>query len=117
MKHFSCMLVLLGLALGSIAYGQNPPQAAPPQTPSQASPSQSPSDSGKTTVTGCLTKGSAAGQYTITDAKTGDKTQFAGPEQLDKYLNQTVSLTGTQGQDKAFKPESINQVSASCEKK
>src|SRR5215471_18109926 len=108
MKLLSFTLVLMGLALGSAAYGQ-----------SQATPPQVPNDGAKTTVTGCLAKGAAAGQYTITDAKTGDKTPFAGPEQLDKYVNQTVALTGTmssQGQEKVFKPESINPVSATCEK-
>jgi hypothetical protein len=110
MKLFPSMLLLTGLALGSVAYGQDPSQAAPPQGPS---------DAGKMTVTGCLTKGATAGQYTITDQKTGEKTPIAGPDQLDKYLNQTVKLTGTiasQGQEKVFKPDSISQVSATCEK-
>jgi hypothetical protein len=104
------MLVLLGLTLGSLAYGQD----------SQATPPQNPNDSAKTTVTGCLTKGATAGQYIMVDQKTGEKTPITGPEQLDKYLNQTVALTGTmasQGQDKVFKPESISQVAATCEKK
>jgi hypothetical protein len=71
------------------------------------------------TVTGCLTKGASAGQYTITDQKTGEKTPIAGPDELDKYVNQTVKLIGTigsQGQEKVFKPESVSQVSASCDK-
>ena len=109
MKLFSCMLMLLGLTLGSVAYAQ-----------SQATPPQPQNDSAKTTVTGCLIKGAAAGQYTVVDSKSGEKTAITGPEQLDKYLNQTISLTGTmstQGQDKVFKPESISQVSATCEKK
>lgn len=110
MKIFSSMLLLTGLALGSIAYGQDPSQAAPPQGPG---------DTGKMTVTGCLTRGASAGQYIITDQKTGEKTPVAGPDQLDKYLSQTVKLIGTigsQGQEKVFKPESISQVSATCEK-
>jgi hypothetical protein len=110
MKLFSSTLLLTGLVLGSIAYGQDPAQTTPPQGPS---------DTPKATVTGCLTKGASAGQYTITDQKTGDKTPIAGPEQLDKYINQTVKLTGTmgsQGQDKVFQPESITPVSATCEK-
>jgi hypothetical protein len=110
MKLFSSTLLLTGLALGSIAYGQDPSQAPPPQ---------SPSDNGKMTVSGCLTKGTAAGQYTITDQKTGEKTPIAGPDQLDQYLNQTVKLSGTiasQGQEKVFKPVSISRVSDTCEK-
>jgi hypothetical protein len=109
MKLFSSTLLLAGLSLASIAYGQDP----------QTAPAQSPSDTPKTSVTGCLTKGAAAGQYTITDQKTGDKTPIAGPEQLEKFLNQTVTLTGTmasQGQDKVFKPEAISPVSTTCEK-
>lgn len=110
MKRLSSTLILAGLAFGAIVYAQDPPQAAPPAPQGQ-------SDSAKTSVTGCLTKGASAGQYTVTDLKTGDKTQIAGPEQLEKFLNQTVTLTGTIGsQDKVFKPESVNQVSPTCEK-
>ena len=110
MKVFCSMVLLTGLALGNIAYGQSPSQDTPPQKQSDAS---------KVSVTGCLTKGTAAGLYTITDQKTGEKTPIAGPDQLEKYLNQTVKLTGTisgQGQDKVFRPESVDQVAASCEK-
>src|SRR6516164_1835143 len=111
MKLFSSALLVTGLALGSIAYGQNPSQPTPPQGPS---------DSPKTTVTGCLTKGAAAGQYTLTDQKTGERTPIAAPDLLDKYMNQTVTMTGTigrRGQEKVFQPESISQVSSTCEKK
>lgn len=108
MKLFPSMLLVAGLAVGCIAYGQSPSQPTAPQ-----------SDSGKMTVTGCLTKGASAGQYTMTDQKTGEKTSIAGPDELDKYVNKTVQLIGTlstQGQEKVFKPESVSQVSASCEK-
>jgi hypothetical protein len=108
MKLFASTLLLTGLVLGGIAYGQ-----------SQAAPPQSPSDSPKTTVTGCLTKGASAGQYIVTDQKTGDKTPVAGSDQLDKYVNQTVTLTGkiaSHGREKVLTPESINQVSTTCEK-
>lgn len=107
MKLISSIVLLTGLVLGSVAYGQDP------TTP------QKPSDVPKVSVTGCLLKGAEATQYTITDQKTGEKVPFSGPAQLDKYLNQTVKLTGTvvaQGQEKVFKPESINQVAATCEK-
>lgn len=55
--------------------------------------------------------------YVITDQKSGDKLPFNGPPQLDKFVNQTVTLTGTvagQGSDKTFKPEAINPVSPTC---
>jgi hypothetical protein len=70
-------------------------------------------------VTGCLVKGAEPSQYSITDQKTSEKVAVSGPAQLDKYLNQTVTLTGTfaaQGQDKVLKPESVNPVAATCEK-
>lgn len=70
-------------------------------------------------MTGCLTKGSGATEYVITDDKSGEKVPFNGPAQLDKYVNQTVKLTGTmasQGADKVFRPQTINQVSPSCGK-
>jgi hypothetical protein len=110
MKLFSSAILFTGLALGSLAYGQ---------TPSQNPPSERPSDAPKVTVTGCLTKGSTANAYAITDQKTGEKIPFAGPAQIDKYLNQTVQLTGTmvnKGQEKVFTPESINPVATTCQK-
>src|SRR6058998_3098061 len=111
MRLLSSAMLLAFLALGSIAYAQDPSQGTPPQ------PKQS--DAPKVSVTGCLTKGSGAADYLITDQKSGEKVPFTGPVQLDKYLNQTVKLTGTvapQGGDKPFKPETINQISPTCEK-
>ena len=112
MRLLSSAVLLAFLALGSIAYAQDPSQTTPPPQPKQ-------SDTPKVTVTGCLTKGAGATDYLITDQKSGEKVPFTGPAQLDKYVNQTVKLTGTvgaQGGDKAFKPESINQISPTCEK-
>jgi hypothetical protein len=109
MKLFPAVL-LASMALGTLAHAQNPAQTTPPQIPS---------DAPKVSVTGCLTKGAAANDYLVTDTKSGAKVPFAGPAQLDKYVNQTVRLTGTmagQGEEKIFKPESINQVAATCEK-
>src|SRR6476660_781244 len=117
MKLFSSVVLLTGLALGSVAYGQDPAQTPPP--PPQQQQQQPPTDTAKVSVTGCLMKGTDAAQYTITDQKTGEKVPFSGPAQLEKYLNQTVKVTGTlvaQGQEKVFKPESINQVANTCEK-
>jgi hypothetical protein len=106
MNPLSSVILLTGLALGSVAYGQDP---AP----------QKPSDAQKVSVTGCLVKGTEPNQYMITDQKTGEKLPVSGPSQLDKYVNQTVKLTGTlaaQGEDKVLKPQSINPVAATCEK-
>jgi hypothetical protein len=105
MKVFSSAVLFTCLALGSATYGQTPEQSTP----------QKSSDATKVTVTGCLTKGDGANEYSITDQKTGQKVPFSGPSQIDKYVNQTVRLTGTV-QDKVFKPEAINQVAATCDK-
>src|SRR5690242_14662114 len=111
MKLFSSAVLIAFLAVGTLAYGQEG-QGAPPAQKQQ-------SDTPKVSVTGCLVKGETANNYLITDQKSGDKVPFAGPAQLDKYVNQTVTLTGSmvsQGSDRVFKPESINPVSPSCEK-
>jgi hypothetical protein len=112
MRILSSIVLVGGLAMGSFAYAQDPPRT-PPQTPP---PAEKSGDASKVSLTGCLTKGATAGEYSITDQKSGEKVSFSAPAQLEKFLNQTVRLTGTQGQDKAFKPESVNQVAASCEK-
>ena len=70
-------------------------------------------------ITGCLTKGMSEGAYVIADETSGQKVPFSGPAQLDRFVNQTVKLTGTmsgEGTDKTFKPEAIAQVSPSCGK-
>jgi hypothetical protein len=109
----SSAILSAGLILSSAAHAQKPGQSAPP--PSQE---KQDSDTPKVSVTGCLTKGSGT-NYQIADQKSGEKLAFPGPAQLDKYVNQTVTLTGTmmsQGAGKVFHPEAINQVAASCEK-
>jgi hypothetical protein len=113
MKLFSYIALFACLTLGSLAYGQDQPKGAQP-------PANKSADDQKVSVTGCLMKGAGAGaEFVISDPKTGTKVPVAGPAQLEKYVNQTVTLTGTissQGQDKVLKPESINQVAATCEK-
>ena len=97
--------------LGVTAYAQDQGQTPPSQQ------KRAPSDAPKTIITGCLTKGSADGSYIITDQNSGEKIPFNAPAQLDRYVNQTVKLTGTvtgQGADKVFSPEAIAQVSPSC---
>ena len=81
MKVFSSAVLFTCLAMGSLTYGQTPEQSTPPQKSGDAS---------KVTVTGCLTKGEGANDYSITDQKTGQKVPFTGPSQIDKYVNQTV---------------------------
>ena len=97
------------------AQSQSPdqPQAAPHAAPSQQS------DGSAVSITGCLTKGAADGAYVIADQKTGEKYPFSGPPQLDKFVNQTVTLSGgmtSQGEAKQFRPDRIAPVATTCEK-
>ncbi|MBZ5604433.1 MAG: hypothetical protein LAO79_19185 [Acidobacteriia bacterium] len=97
------------LLLSAAAWGQ--------QRPPQPQEQQPPSDSQATTVTGCLAKGTNAGEYSLKDNKTGQTYTFAGPERLDSYLNHTVALTGKmldRGGEKSFQPQSIRTVSDTC---
>ena len=99
--------------MGTAAYAQDQGQSAPPQQKQQSA------DPPKVSITGCLTKGTSDGAYVIADQTSGEKVPFTGPVQLDRFVNQTVKLTGTMsgaGADKTFKPEAIAQVSPSCGK-
>jgi hypothetical protein len=133
MKRFlNLAIVVACAALTSAAYAQNhnpgEPPTAPPSAQSQESPQTAPApqsspatpgEQSSVSITGCLTKGNAAGSYVITDQKSGEKYPFSGPAQLDKFVNQTVTLSGamtTQGADKAFRPERIAPVATTCEK-
>jgi len=111
MNMFSTAIIAGGLTLSAAAFAQTPGQGTP-------SPGKQENDTPKVSVTGCLTKGGGANEYSVTDEK-GEKVPFGGPAQLDKYVNQTVMLTGTmatQGSNKVYKPEAIKQVSPSCGK-
>jgi hypothetical protein len=105
------MKTLLPLTLSIFLAGAVYAQQNPPPPP----PDQQQAD---TTVTGCLTKGENAGQYMVTESKSGHKFTFSGSQRLDSYLNHTVELTGkmmTSGDEKAFQPQTIKTVSNSCE--
>jgi hypothetical protein len=106
MKLLSCALFAAVLTLGTAAYAQDQPSSQP---------KQGPNDPPKASIIGCLTKGSSDGTYLIADQDSGEKVQFNGPAQLDQYVNQTVKLTGTRS-GKNFSPETIAQVSPSCNK-
>jgi len=110
MKLFLPVTFSVLIAVGS-AFAQTPTQ--------QPAPSQQQRDDQGVTVTGCLTKGSAANQYVIADSKSGEKFTFEGPDKLDTYVNQTVQLTGKmmdRGGEKSFQPQAVKSISASCEK-
>lgn len=114
MSFLWTLCLLIGLS--TAAYSQRPGSSPPGQTdrPNQAQPAQG----DKVSLTGCLTKGSQANQYVITDSASHKAYPFPGPPQLDAYVNQTVRLTGSlesrDNGDKVFRPESIAPVSASC---
>jgi hypothetical protein len=96
------------LLMGAAVYGQNPPQT----------PVEQHDDAQAVTVMGCLTKDASTGNYVITNAKTGEKLMFAGPDQLQTYVNHTVQMTGSmmsQGGEKAFRPQTVKTISDSCE--
>ena len=72
----------------------------------------------ETTMTGCLAK-SSAGNYTLTDEKTGAKTTVTGPSDLEKHsANHKVTLTGVAKTDtsgnQVFEVSKIQHIAASC---
>jgi hypothetical protein len=98
---------LLFSTLAAAAYAQDPPQQSQPPS------------SNSVTITGCLARGAAEGQYTITDSKTGEKINFSAAQPLDSYLNHTVQMTGTMSSDntsteKSFTPRTIKTVGDTC---
>jgi hypothetical protein len=72
----------------------------------------------ETTMTGCLTKSDTAGEYTLTDEKTGTKTTVMGPESLEKHSeNHKVELTGTETTHDGktmFHATKIKHISTTC---
>jgi hypothetical protein len=107
------------IGLGIAAFAQNPSQRTPPsQPPVQSEPNEQ-ADGQPMTLTGCLTKGENPEEFAITDTKSGEKISFAAPDQLQRYVNQTVQIAGTvitRGGAKAFRPESVKAISPSCER-
>jgi hypothetical protein len=73
---------------------------------------------GGTTMTGCLSKGDMAGEYVLTDEKTGKKTPVTGPADLEKHsANHKVTLIGsrlTEGGKTVFKATAIKHISETC---
>ena len=71
------------------------------------------------TITGCLAKGTTAGQFILTD-NAGTKTTVTGSTgvDLDKHAaNHTVKLTGSRGAEGNFTATKVEHVSATCESK
>jgi hypothetical protein len=100
-------LAIIGLALAGLFAGQMLAQERGGGNPAK-----------ETTMTGCLTKGTA-GTYTLTDEKTGVKTTVTGPAELEKHAeNHTVTLTGTAKTDASgnqmFEVSKIQHHSNTC---
>ena len=101
------LAVALGSAISAYAQGQG-------QAPQQGQQSEGQ----PVTVTGCLSKGAGENEFVITDQKSGDKLSFTASARIEKYVNQTVKLTGkmiNQGGQKMFRPEGLDPVAATCE--
>ncbi len=128
-RTFVPAITFLVLGLGIATYAQQPGpgrRSTPPgETPgAQSQPGGADREAPGATqgeqisVTGCLAKASQANQYTITDSSSHDKYTFSGPAQLDRYVNQTVKLTGSMESgdhgEKVFRPQSLAPVSSSC---
>lgn len=99
-KRFAVLGLAIAGILGSRMFAQEQPKS-------------------ETAITGCLNKGSGAGNYTLTDEKTGVKTTVTGPADLEKHsANHKVTLTGTAKTDangnQVLEVSKIQHVSASC---
>ena len=100
---FAIMAILVSLS--PAAYGQDANRSNPGQ--------------GKeTTMTGCLSKGSNPGEYTLTDETTGTTTTVKGSADLEKHSgNHKVELTGTESSDggkMTLNASKIRHISDSC---
>lgn len=108
-----CVLPAAVAMFAGLGLAQNAGQEKPSPPPAQEQRSDTPKS-----VTGCLSKGTGTNQYVVADQKSGEKITFNGPETLDKYVKQTVKVNGrvTTGQngEKAFQPESLQQVATTC---
>ncbi len=105
--------VLAAFALGSDICARAQEQGAPPQSTPQA---QQP-DAQPASITGCLTKGANTNEYVIADQRSGERTSFRASSTLDKYVNQTITLTGkmiVMDGSKVFRPETATPVANSC---
>lgn len=110
-RTFLRTLTFLVLGMGIATYAQQPGPSRQPDSPDAV-------QAQRISVTGCLAKGTEANQYMLTDSSSHEKYTFPGPSQLDRFLNQTVKMTGAMEAgdhgEKVFRPESIAPVSASC---
>ncbi len=113
---FSAGVVSMCISLGTFAYAQEPGGRPPAQR--QPPDQREQNEAQPASYTGCLTKGTGAGQYMIADQKTGERVVFGASEKIEKYVNQTVTITGrvvARSGERTFEPETVRLVAASCE--
>jgi hypothetical protein len=93
---------------GALAFGQTE------KADQKAGDKSAKSGAGGGSVTGCLTKGDATGQYTLA-MKDGRTLQVSGGADLEKHAaNHRVTLTGTR-KGNMFEATAIKHVSATCD--
>lgn len=70
------------------------------------------------TITGCLTKGNQAGEFILTDEKTGQQIMVAGSPDLEKHAsNHKVKVSGSRDlgdKKQVFKVSNVEHVSDTC---
>ena len=75
-------------------------------------------DKANSSLSGCLSKGERAGEYVLTDEKTGQKTIVVGPTDLEKHAaNHEVTLIGkltTRGEQRIFEATAITHIANAC---
>lgn len=109
-KHITSLLSISALAGFSVIGFAQEPQQTPQQKEGER-------QRAATTITGCLAKGTATGQYTLTE-KGGAKTTVAASAgvELEKHAaNHTVRLTGSKDTGGTFTATKVEHVSATCE--
>jgi hypothetical protein len=82
----------------------------------QATPLGGEPSSAANAMTGCLTKGNAAGEYILTTS-TGQQTPLISTEDLSKHIDHKVKVNGSPAkqQEKAvFRVDSVEHVADSC---
>jgi hypothetical protein len=106
--HSILRYAAMATVAGALTFGQTE------KADQKAADKTAKSGAGGGSVTGCLTKGDAAGQYTLA-TKGGRTLRVSGGADLEKHAaNHTVTLTGTRKGD-MFEATAVKHVSATCD--
>lgn len=82
----------------------------------QATPLGGASSSAGSAMTGCLTKGNAAGEFILTTSS-GQQTPLISTEDLSKHIDHKVKVSGSpakQEEKAVFRVDSVEHVADSC---